>query len=84
MIEYITSVVGSDRVTHVLSANKKNVSIVFMPSKKSPYADRIDKGYFKYGDVTVFEDMSISTNSSHFAQILLAIELVKVIKQPNK
>jgi hypothetical protein len=84
MIKYITSVDGKDCVTHVLAANNKNVSVVFTPEKRSYHADRMDRAYFTYGGVTVFDDMSISASSSHFAEILLTVELVNVIKEFNQ
>ena len=83
MIRYITSVEGGDCVSHILAANDKNVTVVFTPEKKSSYCDRVDMAHFTYGNVIVFDNMTISISSSaaHFAEILLAIELVKVIKE---
>lgn len=81
MIKYITSVEGEGCTSHVLSANDKNVTVVFMPEKKCSYADRMEKPYFTYGKITVNEDMTINSGNAHFAEILLAVELVNVIKE---
>lgn len=80
-IKYITSVIGEESITHVLGANDKNVTVVFMPEKKCSYADRMEIAHFIYGKITVNDDMTIEAHKAHFAEILLAIELVNVIKE---
>lgn len=80
-IKYITSVDGKDCVSHVLAANDKNVTVVFTPEKKSSYCDRIDMAHYTYGKIVVNDNMTISSSSAHFAEILLAVELVNVIKE---
>ena len=81
MIEYITDVRKDGGVSYILRVNKKNVAVLFTPEKKSAYCDRMDQATFVYGCVTVNSDLTISTSKAHFAEILLAIELVKVIKE---
>lgn len=80
-IKYITSVNGGDCVSHVLATNDKNVTVVYTPEKKNSYYDRMDPAFFVYGSVTVKDDMTINSSGAHFAEILLAIELVNVIKE---
>ena len=83
MIKYIASVNGKDCVTHVLTANDKNVSVIFEPQRRG-YSNDIIQAQFKYGSITVHNDMTISSSHSHFAEILLAIELVRVIKESSQ
>ena len=80
MIKYIAAVGQADSVSHILSANDKNVTVVFNPERKG-YSNNVIQANFTYGSITVHDDMTVSSNHSHFAEILLSIELVKVIKE---
>lgn len=82
MIKYITDVIQKGETTFILDANGKSVSVDFTPEKPCSYdKDRIDKAKYKYGDVTIYDDLTIYASRAHLAEIVLAVEIVKVIKE---
>lgn len=38
------------------------------------------QGYYTCGNITVYDDMSITSSRSHLAEIVLAVEVINVIK----
>lgn len=80
-IEYITDVRQLGKTTFVMSINGKSVNVKYTDEHKSTYNDHVTLESYVYGNVTVYGDMSISASNAHLAEIVLAVELVKVIKE---
>ena len=83
MIEYITDVRQGGKTTFVVSTNGKSVNVEYTAEHKSTYNEHVHKESYRYGSVTVYGDMTISASNSHLAEIVLAVEIVKVIKENN-
>lgn len=82
MIEYTTKVEEKDKTTFILSANGKSISVDYRPERPCSYSrDRIEPADYKYEGVSVYDNLTIDVSKSHLATVVLAIELVKVIKE---
>lgn len=82
MITYITDVIQDGKTTFILDANGKSVSVKYEPD--TPYShDRsmIQPATYVHGNITVYNDLTIYASKAHLAEIVLTIELVKVIKE---
>lgn len=80
-IEYITDVIQKGRTTFVVSTNGKSVNVEYTEKKKSIHSEHIHQERYVYKGVTVYGDMTISSSSAHLAEIVLAVEIVRVIKE---
>ena len=80
-IEYITDVRQDKKQTFVLSINGKSVNVEYEPEHKSSYNDHVTLECYKYGKVTIYGDMTIYVSNAHLAEVVLAVEIVKVIKE---
>lgn len=84
MIEYITDVRQEGKTIFILKTNDKSVTVDFKPEK--PYihdTSRIQPAEYEIGGIIVYGDFTVYASKVHLAEILLAIELVKVIKENN-
>lgn len=85
MIQYITKVEQEDGTTFVLSANGKSISVIYKPDKPYTYdKTKIEAATYIYGVVKIYNDLTVYSSKAHLAEIVLAIELVKVIKEHNE
>jgi len=81
MIEYITDVIQRGETTFVVSVNGKSATVKYTAESKSTYNDTVHQEYYQYGAVTVYGDMTVSSSGAHLAEIVVAVEVVKVIKE---
>jgi len=80
-IEYITDVRQDGKTTFVMSINGKSVNVKYTDEQKSSYNDHITLESYVYGNVTIYGDMTIYASNAHLAEVVLAVEIVKVIKE---
>ena len=82
MIKYITNVVQKDKTTFILDANGKSLSVNYKEEKPYPYdKSKIEPATYIHGNVTIYDDLTVYSSKAHLAEIVLAIEVVKVIKE---
>lgn len=80
-IEYITDVKQDKTTTFVVSINGKSVNVEFTAEHKSSYNDHIHQSTYKYNQVTINDDMTVYASNAYLAEIVLAVEIVRVIKE---
>lgn len=83
-IEYITDVRQEGKTTYVVNTNGRSLSVAYNEPYKSPYDDRQVQGSYKCNKVTIYDDMTVSSSGAHLAEIVLAVEVVRVIKDANQ
>lgn len=82
MIKYITDVTQKDKTTFILDVNGKSLSVNYEEERPCSYdKNRIEPATYIYGNVTVYDDLTVCASKAHLAEIVLAIEVVKVIKE---